>query len=281
MLLKLLFITILSSLILQATTYDLEKIKKDFHEEVVLKSLKKKFTKKSAIQRALKRRSEKFTLDEKYFAKAKKHLEKKQDKFTSSQFVTLVDLSKQVLILTLWDNEDKTFFPIGFDFISSGNINRELETTKGEDHYIKTPTGLFPIKSGWRSYGKSNENNTAKPYGKKGMFIFYFGEHKSIRYNTFDKDGNKIKDKKKWKLIKDNLKFAMHAHSTTQYLGKPRSHGCLRMSEELNLFLDNNLVFFKHLYKGEKWTHPYEEPPKEPKNYALAGKYLMVINNVF
>jgi len=276
---KILFSSFLLPIILNASLYNMEDIKQDFHNEVVVKALKKVYKTDSTLQEALKKRVGKFSLTEEYFQKAKKHLLKQKQHFSTTQFVTLIDLSKQVLIISIWDKEKQDFFPIGYDFISSGDIEREIETKKGEDHYVKTPSGLFPIKSGWRSYGKTNTNDKAKPYGKKGRFVFYFGKHMSVRYNTFDKYGTKIKDKKKWKLIKDKLSFAIHAHSTTTYLGQARSHGCVRMSDELNIFMDNNFVFFKHLLKNKKWIHPYEDAPKNPKNHELAGKYLLVINS--
>lgn len=267
MLFKLLATTLLLSLLLQAYAYDLDEIKKDFHSKVVLNSNHNK--------------TQNFKLSDEYFKKAKEHLLKEQEKFTYTQFVALIDLSQQILILTIWDNDEKDFFPIGFDYISSGDINREIETKPGEDHYVKTPAGLFDIKSGWRSDGKMNDEKTAKPYGSKGRFVFFFGIQDSVRYNSFDRNGTKIKDKNKWVLIKDKLSLAMHAHSGVETLGKPQSHGCIRMSEDLNKFLDNNFVFFDHLLDGKKWTHPYEPKPKNPKNYELAGKYVMIIDSVF
>lgn len=268
MLFRTVAITIFLSIFLQASAYDLQEIKKDFYKNVVLKSNHNGKT-------------QKFKLSDNYFKRAKKYLFQEQDKFTYTQFVSLVDLSQQVLVLTIWDDNQKDFYPIGFDYISSGDINREIETKPGEDHYVKTPAGLFDIKSGWRSDGKMNDENTSRPYGKKGRFVFFFGIQNSVRYNSFDKDGNKITDKNKWVLIKDKLSLAMHAHSGIETFGKPQSHGCIRMSEEMNKFLDNNHVFFAHLLDGKKWIHPYEPKPKDPKNYELAGKYVLVIDNAF
>lgn len=283
MLLRIFFASLLLSSVLNAiTTFYVNKIREDFHNKVVLEPLKAKYTKQDLIDKALKERDKKFTLDDKYFKKAKKHLWKNKDTFKHSQFITLIDLSKQVLIVTLWDIRENIFYPIGFDFISSGDINREGEVKKGEDHYVKTPAGLFKIKSGWRSLGDSmKKSKNTKPYGKKGRFVFFFGEQKSIRYNTFDKNGKKITDKKKWTLIKDNLQLAMHAHSNSKYFGQPKSHGCIRMGDNLNKFLDNNFVFFKHLLKDKKWAHPYENPPKSPKNQEIAGNYALIIDNAF
>ena len=249
---------------LGASTFNIEEIREDFHNKVVKTSLKN--------------RDEKFRLDESYWDEALNYLWGQRDYFSHSQFISLIDLSKQVLIIVLWDNTEKTFHHIGFDFISSGDMSREAEVTNGDSHYLKTPVGLFDIKSGWRSDGKPLEDNVTLPYGKKDTFVFYFGEQESIRYNTFDANGEKITDPDKWQLITDKLQFAIHAHKSATLLGEPNSHGCIRMSNELNLFLDNNLVFSKHLLNEKKeWTHPYKKPPKEPKNHVLAGKYLIII----
>jgi hypothetical protein len=257
---KLLFITIVSSFFIQLFAYDIDSIRADFQTELHLEPKEQKLSKG-------------------YYKKIKKHLHKSAKLFTHTQFVTLVDLSKQILILNIWDYEKKDFYLVGFTHISSGDINREIQTKPGEDHYVKTPAGVFDIKSGWRSDGKLNDAKTAKPYGSKDKFVFFFGTQESVRYNTFDKNGTKIKDKKKWVLIKDNLELAMHAHTGVENFGYPQSHGCIRMSEELNSFLDNNFVFFSHLLDGKRWTHPYEKAPKRPKNHDLAGKYLIIIDS--
>jgi len=267
MILKLLLSSFLLALATQASTINIKKIQNDFYKKVTLKSAHAKKIKK-------------FTLTKKYFKRAKKQLFKKRKYLKKSQFVSLIDLSRQVMILSVWDQQKKDFFPIGFDYISSGDINREIETKKGQDHYVKTPQGFFKIKSGWRSYGETNKDNIVKPYGRKGLFIFNFGIQNSVRYHTYDKNGKRIKNKKKWKLINAKLHFAMHAHSTTQTLGIPRSHGCIRMSEPFNKYLDNNFVFFNHLYKKNRWTHPYQSAPKHPRNQKLAGQYLMVRDKI-
>jgi hypothetical protein len=281
MLLKSFVLFILLSSLLQSSTLDVKKIQNDFYNTVVVKPLYLKYKEKSLVDKALKNRTKRFHIYNIYWKKAKALLCKHKDALSSSQFLTLVDLSKQVLLVVLWDEDKKDFHPIGFDFISSGNINREKSVKAGEDHYLKTPTGFFDLKSGWRSDGKTNEDNVTFPYGEKDRFVFYFGEQSSLRYNTFDSNNTKVKNPKEYKLIKDKLKFAMHAHISNTPLGIPRSHGCIRMSNELNHYLDNNLVFFKKFYDGNKWTHPYKKPPTNPKNYNLAGEFILVVNSVY
>ena len=281
MFLKSFILFIFLSPLLQSSTLDVKQIQNDFYDTVIIKPLYAKYHKKSLVDKALQKRAKKFRIYNSYWKKAKKHLWKNHKQLSSSQFLTLVDLSKQVLIVVLWDKEANNFYPIGFDFISSGNIKREVNVVKGEDHYFKTPSGFFSIKSGWRSDGKIYSDNFTKPYGKKDSYVFYFGKQKGLRYNTFDKNSTKITDPKKWTLITDKLSFAMHAHISTAPLGSPQSHGCIRTSENLNVYLDNNLVFFKHLYNGKKWTPPHKKPPTKPKNYKLAGEFMLVVNSVY
>lgn len=233
------------------------------------------------IKNSLEEREKKFILDDAYWEKAQVHLNTIRDKLESSQFLSLIDLSNQVLIVILWDNENKIFYPIGYDFISSGNMEKEVQVINGDDHYLKTPSGVFSIQSGWRSKGEILEDNITMPYGQEGRFVFYFGKQESVRYNTLDENGSKIEDKSRWKLIKDELELAIHAHQSSLSLGKPHSHGCIRMSHELNEFLDNNLVFFKSFYNQDnEWAPPHVKPPSEPKYYDLAGKYILIIDKL-
>ncbi len=300
---KILFIFLFISVIINASGFNIKQIQRDFYNKVFLeplynkyyvKSLEKackdkgdkcyslrlsNFMQKRYVKNAIKKRNARFLLDDNYITKLQLRMRKEIYHLTSSQFVTAVDLSKQVFLLLLWNNDIKTLEPIGFDFISSGNMEREKEVKKGEDHFLKTPVGFFPIVSGWRSKGKIYNDNYTMPYGKKDRFVFFFGKQKSIRYNTF-KNGKKIKDKKNYKLITDKLNFAIHTHISRKSFGTPASHGCIRMSNALNKFLDNNLVFFKHLYRNGSWIHPYKKPPKNPKNYELAGEYMLVYDKL-
>lgn len=301
---KSIIISIFISSFIHANAYDIRLIQGDFYNKVILEPLYNKYYKKSLeefckdkandcygirlsnfmqkkyFKNIIKKRDERFKLDNKYIKQVEQLMHEKKEHLDYTQFVTFVDLSHQVLAVLLWDNSKKVLEPVGFDFISSGNIDREAEVKKGEDHFLKTPTGFFPIVSGWRSKGKVYEDNYTMPYGEKDRFVFFFGIQKSIRYNTFDKDGSKLKDEKEWKLITDKLSFAVHSHISKEPMGIPNSHGCIRMSNELNSFLDNNLVFFKDLYEDKKWIHPYKKPPTEPRNYALAGKYILIVDKI-
>ncbi|MEA3384057.1 MAG: L,D-transpeptidase [Campylobacterota bacterium] len=221
-----------------------------------------------------------FQYDQKYWDKLNNKLLNKDLNLQESQFVSVVDLENQLFIITLWSNISKKFYFIGQDFISSGDIKREVEIKYGEDHYLKTPSGTFQTHTGWRSDGKYKDDNVTLGYGYKDRYIFYFGKQESIRYNTFDKEKNKIKDKEKWQLITDELEFALHAHKSNKPMGQPYSHGCIRTSDELNRFIDNNLVLHKNMIDGKKWLHKYSKEPEKPKYYDLAGEYLIIFDKI-
>ena len=300
---KILFILIYIGIFSYLNAYNLKLIQGNFYNKVVLEPLYNKYYKKPLykacrekdqecyslklsnfiqkryVKNALKKRDSKFQLNDKYLTQIEFHLRENKWRLTSTQFITTVDLSKQIFSILLWDNKDKTLKPIGFDFIASGAIERENEVKLGEDHFLKTPVGFFPIVSGWRSNGKIYKDKYTMPYGKKSRYVFFFGVQKSVRYNSFIK-GKKIKNKKDYKLITDELNFAIHTHISKKPFGIPASHGCIRMSHELNVFLDNNLVFFKHLYRNGGWVHPYKKPPKSPKNFELAGEYILIIDKI-
>jgi len=232
------------------------------------------------LQYYFKKKSEKLQFDEKYWKKIVHQLHSKNILLDHSQFVSVIDLEKQLYIVTLWDNQSEKFYFIGKDLISSGDMQREKEVKSGEDHYLKTPSGIFRSGTGWRSDGKVSDDNVTLGYGKKDRYVFYFGKQQSIRYNTFDKNKQKIYDPKKWKLITDQLDFAIHAHSSSRSLGVPNSHGCIRMTDELNRFLDNNSILHKNMFEGKKWLHKYSKEPNEPKYYDFAGEYLIVFDTV-
>ena len=197
---------------------------------------------------------------------------------TRTQFVTMVDLSSQQMLVLLWYAPHGSFYLIGADLISSGNIEREAHVKRGEDHYFKTPMGIFEIRSGWRSEGKTLEDKVTYPYGMKTRYIFYFGKQKSTRYHTFTAKGEKMTNPKEWRLIEDTLSFALHAHESHNGLGDPYSHGCIRMTNELNLFMDTHSVLHAHVYDGSRWISRSANPPKKARFQEWAGRFLFVVD---
>lgn len=232
------------------------------------------------LQRMIEQKNELFTIKEDYWQSIKKKLADKELNLKQSQFVSIIDLSRQILIISMWDEKNKEFYYIGKDYISSGNMEREAEVKYGDNHYYKTPTGIFKALKGWRSEGEIKDDNITMGYGEKGRFVFYFGEQKSVRYNTFDTNKEKINNPEQWKLISGELQFALHAHKSSKAMGEPNSHGCVRTSDELNRYLDNNLILHKSMLKENRWNHSFVEPPVQSKNYNLAGEYLIIFDKV-
>ena len=305
---SLLFITILLSTAYANSTYITE-LQEQFKKEVIelnafkkrfdiyltnscgdnLKCYKKKINKLKSwesvqhdkkLKYLLSKKSTLLNYNEEYWNNLVFKLNKTNIDLNSSQFVSIIDLKKQLYTVALWHEDTKKFYYIGNDFISSGNIAREKWVKFGEDHYFKTPAGVFKSQSGWRSEGKTNDDNVTLGYGQKDRYIFYFGQHQSIRYNTFDEYNQKIYDENKWKLITDNLNLAVHSHESTKPMGVPNSHGCIRITDELNRFLDNNSILHKNMLNGDKWLHKYSEEPNNSKYQNLAGEYLIIFNTI-
>jgi len=218
--------------------------------------------------------------DQEYWNQLLIKLDKKSLHFDSTQFVSVIDLESQLYILTIWDNDANEFRYIGKDFISSGNIKREAEVEFGDDHYLKTPSGVFVSQIGWRSDGEYGDDNVTLGYGEKDRFVFYFGKQNTVRYNTFDENKEKIYEPENWKLIRDQLDLAVHSHKSSKPMGEPNSHGCIRMTDELNRFLDNNLVLHKSMFKNNKWLRQYTKEPENPNYHNFAGKYLIIFDNI-
>ncbi|MEA2051071.1 MAG: L,D-transpeptidase family protein [Campylobacterota bacterium] len=227
-----------------------------------------------------KKKSKLFTAEDSYWEKIASKLNKQNLKLKQTQFVSIIDLENQLFIISLYNHNNNKYYFIGKDYISSGNIKREGEVKLGEDHYLKTPSGVFKTQVGWRSNGKYNEDNKTLGYGYKNRYIFYFGKHKTIRYNTFDDNKNKIYDINKWKLITDDLDFALHAHKSTKPMGEAYSHGCVRTTDELNRFLDKNAILHKNMFNGKRWLHKYSKEPEETKYHDIAGEYLIVFDKI-
>ena len=234
----------------------------------------------SKLKYILSKKIEKIKYDDIYWNNVLEKLYNKNIGLSSSQFVSVIDLDKQLYIVTLWDHNTKEYKFIGKDLISSGNMEREIEVKFGEDHYLKTPAGIFKSKNGWRSEGKKSDDNVSLGYGKKDRYVFYFGRQDTIRYNTFDKNKEKIYDPEKWKLITDQLNLAVHSHKSSKPMGEPNSHGCIRMTDELNRFLDNNSILHKNMFNKDKWLHKYSKEPRDPKYYDIAGEYLIIFDQI-
>jgi len=262
--------------------YDINEIRKDFFYSVVSKQLLQSKDTKELEKRKLKRKRQSLLWEEdikRYkrliFSKINKN------KIKNDEYFSVVNLKKQIYTILLYVKKEDKLYLIGSDLISSGNKNKEVEVKYGDDHYFDTPTGLYEVKKGWRSKGKYKDiNKTVQSFGKKDRFIFYIGKMTKQRYNSFN-HGVKIKNQKNYNLINDTLNFAMHSYNTKNKnfkFGKKESHGCVRMSDELNQFLDKNLVLHKNFFNNNKWKLKNSKKPKDIKNIRLKGAYILIID---
>jgi len=309
MLIKIIPSLLCLSLFLPAYEVDIKFIKKQFHKDVLIQNIyNKRFSKEikkvcklsdslcyqktiAALQkeyslledRKLQKLYSKQVISKipslEYIKRLQSYLLTYNSYFDSSQFITFIDLSKQMIFILLFEKEKQTFHFIGGDLISAGDINREKEVILGEDHFLKTPTGIFDIKSGWRSDGEILSDGYTLPYGQNNRYVFYFGQQESIRYNTFDRNGTKLDDESSWTLIKDELSFALHAHQSSSFRGKPYSHGCVRTSNEFNAFLDNYHILHAKAIDGKDWISR-STPPNDPRYHNFAGRYLIVVDKL-
>lgn len=72
----------------------------------------------------------------------------------------------------------------------------------------------------------------------------------------------------------------MHSHESSKPMGIPNSHGCIRITHELNLFLDENLVLHKNNLNKSHLLPQDISPEQMPLKIKYAGKYLIVVNKI-
>ena len=261
--------------------YDIQEIRKDFFHNVIEKQILKLKTKKE-INDEINKRKQQSILNKQEIARYKKIIFKeiKKENIHSNEYFSIVNLKKQIYTILLYDRNIDKLYLIGSDLISSGNMKKETEVKYGEDHYFDTPIGVYEVKRGWRSDGKyKTTNKIIQSYGSKERFIYYFGNMHQKRYNSFKKR-KKINNIKKYKIIDDNLNFAIHSYKNKNYkFGSKQSHGCVRMSDELNVFLDNNLVLHKNFFYNDRWKLKYSKKPHNIKNIEIKGAFLFIIKN--
>ncbi len=231
------------------------------------------------LLKLLKRRLKKIEINSEYFNKIQNKVLKifQDKKIYKKQYLSIVDLSKQLLILVVYENDSIKY--IGSDLVSTGDMYREREIKFGENHYFNTPKGLFKAHRGWRSTGDLGSDKVSLGYGKKGRYIFYFGKQKSKRFNTFTRNKIKILDESKWNIVNDTLQLAMHAHESSYPKGKAYSHGCIRLYNETNIFLDKHLFLHKKSIIKNKWKNPYSLAPNDIQYTSFVGQYLLVEKN--
>ena len=214
----------------------------------------------------------------------KLHIQLQEKDLKDHEFITTVDLSRQLFLIFLYDKKQNHFHKIGVDLISSGDQMKEGQIIWGEDHYFDTPTGVFTISQGWRSEGqyKTNRinNEEYQPYGSKNRFIYHVGKIQTKRYHVFDRSKQKIENQDKWRVIEDTIDFALHSHNSSSPMGAPDSHGCIRMKDTLNYFLDTNAILHKKFFRDDKWRLRFTKQPDGLKYKEFAGEYIVIFDKI-
>lgn len=177
-----------------------------------------------------------------------------------SQYFLIVDSSneKQNLFLAFWDKEINDFsISNHYQKISSGKNNLK-------QHFI-TPTGWLEQNKengSYRALGTKNSNGI-RGNGIKNMRVWDFGWQQA--YTGWLKNPE----------LRD-IRMQMHATDPDfleQKLGTPASKGCIRVSTELNKFIDENRILDKNLSEINHFSL------SKAKNYVIEqGSLLLVIN---
>ncbi len=269
--------------VLNLFAVDIEQLKQEFYKDVVLQNINHTYLTKHDREEAILYHKKVTFLYKKSFDKMVKIIKNKikTDHINHDEYFSFIDLKQQTFIVMLYLYDKNKIYHIGSDLISTGNMDMEQKVKYGEDHYFETPVGEYEIKKGWRSDGKFKDyNKTIQPYGSKGCFIYYVGKVVAKRYNTFDSNKTKILDKQKYKIYYDTLNFAIHSYNLNDKIykrGFKSSHGCVRLSDYLNRFLDKHLVLHENFFRNGKWRLKLSAKPKNIINYNIKGKYLFIL----
>jgi len=163
---------------------------------------------------------------------------------------------RQLIFVCFFDHENKEIVEIGRDKISTGNPQR-----KGD--YFFTPTGIFKNtieNSSYRALGTKNEQGW-RGLGEKGSRVWDFGWQRSYKIV------NNVK-------MYIDIRLLLHATDPDlgeQRLGGQDSKGCIRISGNLNKFLDYFGIIDKDYEKRQHWSLKKD---RQPVSYQ--GEYLLV-----
>jgi hypothetical protein len=163
---------------------------------------------------------------------------------------------RQFIFVCFFNNDSKEIIEIGRDKISTGNPQR-----KGD--YFFTPTGIFrnTVKnSSYRALGTKNEQGW-RGLGEKGSRVWDFGWQRSYKIV------NGVK-------MFIDIRLLLHATDPDfgeQRLGEQDSKGCIRISGNLNKFLDHFGIIDKEYEKRRHWSLGKNRSP-----VFYQGEYLLV-----
>jgi hypothetical protein len=169
---------------------------------------------------------------------------------------------RQLVFIGVFDAAAGKVELIGGDLASTGLLRR------GKDSFL-TPTGAFehlPENFGYRAQGTKNENGW-RGLGGKGSRVWDFGYQQSPR--EFRQG-----------IYESQMRLLMHATDPDQ--GEPRlggmdSKGCVRVSADMNRFLDRRSILDRHYErlaseKPDLWLlAPDRTPVSAPGSFMVVG----------
>lgn len=175
-----------------------------------------------------------------------------------NQYFLYVDRNpeRQLIFVCFLDKENKKIIEIGRDKVSTGNPQR-----KGD--YFFTPVGVFRNtveNSSYRALGTKNEQGW-RGLGEKGSRVWNFGWQRSYKIVNNAK-------------VFIDIRLLLHATDPDfgeQRLGEQDSKGCIRISGNLNKFLDHFGIIDRDYEKHNHWLLKKD---REPVFYQ--GEYLLV-----
>ncbi|MDQ7832068.1 MAG: L,D-transpeptidase [Desulfovibrionaceae bacterium] len=181
-----------------------------------------------------------------------------------SQYFVYVDRNpdRQLIFLGFYDASGGKAELVGGDLVSTGLLRR------GQDSFL-TPTGVFehlPDNFGFRAQGTKNQHGW-RGFGGKGSRVWDFGFQQSPR--EFRQG-----------VYESQMRLLMHATDPDQgepRLGRMDSKGCVRVSSDMNRFLDRRSILDRHYERlaAEKpglWLlAPDRTPVSAPGSFLVVG----------
>jgi len=182
----------------------------------------------------------------------------------TDQYFVYVDRnpSRQLIFLGFYDAAKATVALVGGDLVSTGLLRR------GQDSFL-TPTGVFehlPDNFGYRAQGTKNQNGW-RGLGGKGSRVWDFGYQQSPR--EFRQG-----------VYESQMRLLMHATDPDQgepRLGRMDSKGCVRVSSDMNRFLDRRSILDRHYERlaaekpGTWLLAPDRIPVSAPGSFLVVG----------
>lgn len=208
------------------------------------------------------------TLGKKYEAKIRNQILQifykmvRQLKIFSNECFIFVDANPnaQIIFVGIFDFENNKIHRIGIDRVSTGNSKRA--------GYWLTPSGVYENtlrNIGWRALGTKNDKGW-RGLGKKGSRVWDFGWQ-----FTKETQNSKISERK--------IRLVLHATDPefgTKRLGQVDSMGCVRISAEMNYFLDHYGIIDREYEKNKNNKKVSWLLKKNRLPTPLAGKYLII-----